>query len=163
MCTDCLVENPKWKALSYEQTELLDSPILDGGKVHLQKHKHNAPAKKPRLEWVLEETFAVNHEALALSAWLASAPTGYSMSKNQPYTNRYGELIQCYRCSGEKRNNCGFKAKLVYDWNNNSIQHFTSGAHMHQKQNRNTIGVQPKLKPVIIEAVKDGMMPELDG
>ena len=33
-CTDSVVENPKRKALSFEQTELLDSPIVDAGEMH---------------------------------------------------------------------------------------------------------------------------------
>ena len=54
------------------------------------------------------------------------------------------------------------KAKLVYDWSQTTIKLFTSGAYLHEMQDKKGIllGLQPKLRPLIVEAVKDGMMRE---
>ena len=78
----------KRKALFYEGTEILDTTILEPAKHNPKEGNLKTPAKKPRLEWVLQETFGSHQESEALAALSSSAPSGYRISKNQPNTNR---------------------------------------------------------------------------
>ena len=150
-----LETSSKRKSFLHERTEILDSPECDSKR----PSKEVCTKKKPRLEWVLENNFPMDHEQDALDALHQLSPPGYNMSKNQPYINQSGDVIQCYRCSGEKRNKCHFKAKVVYDSTENMIFLYSSSTHDHQKQSKHTIGLPPKLKPIIHEGVNDGIMP----
>ena len=74
----------------------------------------NPMVKKPRLAWTQQQTFGINEEREVQDFLAALPPTGYKLSKNQPYNTKDGAVVQCYRCSGQKHNQCLFKAKVIY-------------------------------------------------
>lgn len=115
--------------------------------------------KKPRLVWKLEKIFPMSKEAEALAFVQSQLVTpGFKLSKNQPYCTKTG-VVQCYRCSGQKRNMCAFKAKVVYDNTCDHIEIFSNGVHEHGRSLKGMTGISAHYKPIIQEAVKDGLPP----
>ena len=115
--------------------------------------------KKPRLSWVFQRTFPMTSagEAQAISILNSLSTSAFPLVKNQPYETKEG-IVQCFKCTGKCRYDCGFKGKLVHNFNSQTIDAYSYGCHDHdQVITTSKKGLLRQDKALLEEAVQDGL------
>ena len=113
--------------------------------------------KKPRLSWVFQRTFPMTSagEAQAISILHSLSTSAFPLVKNQPYETKEG-IVQCFKCTGKCRYDCGFKGKLVHNFNSQTIDAYSYGCHDHdQVITTSKKGLLRQDKALLEEAVQD--------